>query len=385
MTDPIHERTTGGELDVLVVGGGPGGLATAIRARQAGLTVRVIDHAAPPIDKACGEGIMPDGVELLERLGVDVSHLAPMPFHGIRYIDDGGEVNGRFPGSAGWGVRRVRLHDALVRRAESLGAHLSWRTTARGLEPAGVRTDRGLIEARWIVGADGLRSPVRRWAGLDGRAAPRRRFGLRRHYAIEPWSDLVEVWWHDDCEAYVTPVGPRSLCVAMLFNEDADVAGYETMLARFPELARRLAGATIESSERGAGPFEQRASAVVRGNLALVGDAAGYLDAISGEGLTLALRHAFALVDALRSDDLRLYARAHRQIGTLPSALTRLLLAIEKRPALRRRVLHALRRRPAEFERFLAVHVGAAPARSVLGISTLGLLAEIARSTAHHG
>src|SRR4051794_38260866 len=147
---------------LLVVGGGPAGLATAIRARLAGLTTTVIDRARPPIDKACGEGLMPDAVTRLREIGVDPRGF---PFRGIRYLDGDLVAEGHFPGSGGLGVRRTELHAALVRRARSAGVDLRWGVKAEGLDMAaanGVRTDQGLLTARWIVGADGLRSQVRR-------------------------------------------------------------------------------------------------------------------------------------------------------------------------------------------------------------------------------
>ena len=107
--------------DLLVVGGGPIGLAVAIRASAAGLSVRVLDARKPPLDKACGEGIMPDGVELLERLGVDPVDLAGQPFGGIRYLDGDDHAEGRFSGRRGLGVRRTRLHSVMRERAERVG------------------------------------------------------------------------------------------------------------------------------------------------------------------------------------------------------------------------------------------------------------------------
>ena len=102
--------------------------------------------------------------------------------------------------------------------------------------------------------------------------------------------------------------------------------------------------------------MERRALAVVRGNLALVGDAAGFLDPISGEGVSLAFHQAFALVSALERDDLDAYAASHRRIRRLPGALTRLLLVAERRPWLRRRVVRALARDTGLFSRLVSVH-----------------------------
>jgi flavin-dependent dehydrogenase len=191
-------------------------------------------------------------------------------------------------------------------------------------------------------------------AGLEGRGARPRRLGLTRPYAIEPWSDHVEVHWGDAAEAYVTPLGPRQVGVALLF--EGPRRDFDALLDRFPRLGARLRDAPA-GRLRGAGPLEQRPSAAVRGHLALVGDAAGSIDAITGEGLSLAFRDAFLLVAAIRKGDLSLYAAAHRRSLRLPAAFARLLLAVERRPLLRRRVLRALARDPGLFRALLAAHV----------------------------
>jgi flavin-dependent dehydrogenase len=353
--------------DVLVVGGGPAGLATAIRARLAGFAATVLDRAVPPIDKACGEGLMPDAVARLREIGVEPRGV---PFRGIRYLDGDVAAEGLFPGSGGLGVRRTELHGALVRRADGGGVELRGGVKAAGLGEGGVRTDQGTFAARWIVGADGLRSAVRHWAGLDGGEAPPRRFGVRRHFATAPWSDFVEVFWGPECEAYVTPVALDEVGVALLWS--GRKAGFDDLLASFPALAARLAGVPAASRDRGIGPLRQRARAVYKGNVALVGDAAGYFDAITGEGLAVALHESAALVEALAAGDLGLYAAAHRRINRLPNLMTGLVLAMERRPRLRARALRALAAEPAFFSRLLGIHARTLPPRR-LGMGALRL------------
>lgn len=339
--------------DVVIVGGGPAGLTTAIAARLSGFEVVVLDGARPPLDRACGEGLMPDGVAVLETLGVDLRGVKSRPFRGIRYVDDEVTAEGVFPGAPGLGIRRTELHGALRCRAEELGVDLRWGVRVRGVAADGFETDHGVVRGRWMVGADGRASRVRRWSGLDGRPARRRRFGVRRHLELEPWSDVVEVYWADGREAYVTPVGENLVGVALLWSGAA--ATFDDLLASFPSLERRVENASVASKDRGAGPLEQRCRAVINGNLALVGDASGYLDAITGEGLALSFRQAEALVDAMAAGELQRYVAAHRRIGRYPNAITGLLLFVERHPRLRRRVMRSLAGDPTLMSRFLAL------------------------------
>ena len=359
--------------DVLVVGGGPAGLAAGLACRREGLAVTVVDRRpVPPVDKACGEGLMPDGAAVLERLGVDVGALGGAPFRGIRYIDGETVAEGEFPGRPGLGVRRPRLHRALVEAAEGAGVEISWDTRVEGLDhrpgPLGGTWSARLAggdpapRARWLVGADGLLSRVRGWAGLEGRrgSAPpaEGRFGVRRHFAVPPGEvpDKVEVWWGAGCEAYLTPVAADEVGVAILWS--GRKAGFDQLLAGFPRLKERFAGRPERSRDRGAGPLAQPVRGVTRGNLALVGDASGYVDAITGEGLSLAFHQAEALAAALAAGDPSRYAAAHRRIGRLPDRMTRLLLAVERHPRLRHRTIRALAADPTLFDRLLALHVG---------------------------
>lgn len=347
-----------GLLDVVIVGGGPAGLATAIRARLAGLAVAVLDRSRPPIDKTCGEGLMPDAVARLREIGVEPRGL---PIRGIRYLDRGAVAEGAFPHAGGLGVRRTELHAALVRRAEAVGVDLRWGVKAEGLVGEGVATDQGIFAARWVVGADGLRSRVRQWAGLGGEEGAWPRFGVRRHFAMAPWSDCVEVYWGPGCEAYVTPVAPDEVGIAFLWS--GRKARFDDLLETLPDLRARVAGAPAASRDRGAGPLRQRVRAVRRGNVALVGDAAGYFDAITGEGLAVALHESAALVAAVLAGDLGRYGAACRRINRLPNLMTGLVLALERRPRLRARAVRALAAEPGLFSRLLGIHARTLPPR----------------------
>lgn len=339
--------------DLVVAGGGPAGLTTAIAARLRGFEVIVLDRGRPPLDKACGEGLMPDGVAVLESLGVDLRGVDSHPFRGIRYIDDQLSAEGMFPDKPGLGIRRTELHRTLRFRAEEIGVDLRWGVQIRGMSVDGFETDCGPIRGRWLVGADGRASRIRKWAGLDGRSAHHRRFGVRRHFELEPWSDMVEVHWAEGSEAYLTPVGERLVGVALLWS--GKTATFDELLKSFPGLERRLGNSPVATKDRGAGLLEQRCRAVISGNLALVGDASGYLDAITGEGMALSFRQAVAVVDAIATADLEQYVVAHRRIVRYPNAITRLLLLVERHPRLRRRVMRSLATDSSLMSRFLAL------------------------------
>lgn len=369
-----------------IVGGGPAGLATAIHAARRGLSAVVVDARALPLDKACGEGLMPPGVAALAAMGVEVPATDRMPFVGIRWIDGDAVAEGRFADGPGWGVRRTALIAAMVARARSLGVELrygcragAWRRLRDGME---IETDAGPLRARLLVGADGLRSRIRREAGLAGRDTRRPRLGVRRHFRVAPWSPFVEVHWDASAEAYVTPVGPYRVGVAVLYAPGVET--FETLLDRFPAVRERLRGILPESDVRGAGPFEQRVRRRHADGVALVGDAAGYLDAITGEGLTLAFRAAQALADGAADAGalgrgLDAYERAYRRASRTYYLATGLLLAVARRPRLRRRLVRALAREPELFDRLLAMNVSERPLAALGAGGIVRTVAGIAR------
>lgn len=328
-------------IDILIAGGGPAGLAAAIRAARAGLEAVVVEPRPAPVDKACGEGIMPGGLAALHALGV---HPVGHPLRGIRYTDGLRSAQAPFRGAYGLGVRRTALHTALHERAEALGVRIVEGKVREVRQDGHTVTAAGLT-ARWLIAADGLHSPLRRALGLDHPVPGPGRYGLRRHYRTAPWSDLVEVYWSPHAEAYVTPVDEHLVGVAVLSR---DRRPYADHLAAFPDLAARLAGPGA-TPVRGAGPLRQRARGPRAGRVLLVGDAAGYTDALTGEGIALAVATASAAVGCLAAGRPEEYPARWRRATRRYRLLTHALLGAAGHPALRPLIVTAAHRAPALF------------------------------------
>ena len=344
--------------DLIVAGGGPVGLATAITAAMAGLDVVVAEPRQGTIDKACGEGLMPGAVARLRAMGVDPRG---RDIAGIRYRSGNRTAEARFAAGPGRGVRRTVLHEAMTARALDLGVRIvPARVTEVVQDGHGVRA--AGLQGRYLVGADGLHSAVRRAAGLQaparrtagfglpGGAWGGRRFGLRQHFRVAPSSDLVEVYWLPDREVYVTPVGDDCVGVAVLGGRPLDL---RSAIAALPALADRLAGAPSASSPRAAGPLRQSTTSRVAGRVLLVGDAAGYVDALTGEGLRVGFAEARAAVAAILAERPQDYEGQWRRITRSYRALTNTLLLVGASPALRPAIVPAAQALPRTFGRIV--------------------------------
>lgn len=354
--------------DVFVIGGGPAGLAAAIAARRRGFDVTLADCSNPPIDKACGEGVMPDGVASALALGIDLRAAGGQSFRGIRFCERGASAEALFPNGFGLGLRRIALHRLMVDCAAQAGVRLVWDARVTGLAREGVLAEGRLVRARWIVGADGGQSSVRRWAGLDTCRRDSRRYAFRRHFRVAPWSEFMEIHWGDGCQLYITPVSASEICIVII-SRDRRLRLGET-LPQFPEVVRRLAGADPSTAERGGISATRTLKSVCRGRVVLCGDASGSVDAITGEGLCLLFQQAACLAHALAAGDLRLYQAAHRRLGRRPALMADLMLLMGARRRLRGRAIRALASQPRIFARMLSMHVGEL---SQIGFATNGL------------
>lgn len=344
-------------MKALVVGAGPAGLASAIGLKLRGIEVSVLDAREPPLDKACGEALSPGAQQRLAALGVQLK--AGLPLRYVRYhMPFGATACAPFPeAQPAWGLRRTALSEALIARATELDIPLHWGTRVTDATPTRLSTTQGDFHADYLIGADGLHSRLRKLLP-QGRRNPSaaKRFGLRRHYRMAPYGTGIEVHQGEDAEAYVTPVAPD--CVGLAFLTQTRPASFDALLARFPSVEARFRGVDLASDLRGAGELWQPVRRVSRGAVALVGDAAGYLDALTGEGLALAFEDAHHLSEALARGSLQGYARAQRRARRVPEAIIRAMLWTHRHPRLKQRLMRAMVARPAGLQQLVWLNAG---------------------------
>jgi flavin-dependent dehydrogenase len=373
------------ETDVVVVGAGPSGATTALLLARRGHHVVLVDRARFPRDKACGEGLMPPGVAVLRRMGLYERVLATgaRPLDGVTYQQRGGDqqVHVPFPAppgggpAAGLGVRRTSFDAALVdavRQERTSTVREAERVTGLLRDPSdaviGVSTMTDEIRARIVIAADGLHSQIRSWAGLTVPSRARVRYGLAGHWRVDTRDrDAVTVTLAGGHEWYEAPVGPDLLLVSILTSRSRPA-----MTARsYGHVARRsipgIRDADLVSGPLGAAHFHQRVSAVADGRVFLVGDASGYDDPTTGDGIAIGMLLAERLAGhtgeflsgriARETAAIR-YAADHADLVRDRRRLTRLALFLARSPALSRRAIVRATRDPRALSKLVGINCG---------------------------
>jgi menaquinone-9 beta-reductase len=302
--------------DVIIVGGGVAGSALAILLGRQGFRVELFEQRQFPKEKPCGEGLMPAGVAVLQRMDL-VDAVGGAPFYGVRYHAKSFTVEGAFPSvhgapTAGRGQRRKHLDEVLFRTATAtpgVTTHLGTRVERLLFEDGrvvGVMAGGATRYGGLVVAADGIHSRTRHLLGLD---APRRRkrFAVLTHFRFArgkeqpPWVDVFLARGH---ELYVTPLPDHEVLVAALADAGNQAQPVEKTFSGWwsaePLLAARLAGARRVSPLQCVSPLAARAKCGVARGIILLGDAAGFLDPITGGGMAHALMTAELLTSRLR-------------------------------------------------------------------------------------
>jgi flavin-dependent dehydrogenase len=354
--------------DVLVVGGSVAGAALAVHLGRLGIQVVVCDKARFPRRKTCGEGLLPHGAAELRSLGL--GEPPGFPVSGLRYFGPSGDAaSQRFDGCGlerGWVVHRDRFDRWLLDHARATP-----NVTVREDTPvAQVVVDEGgvvaaSVRARIVVGADGLHSILHRFGPFRRIEPNRRRVGMSAVVAGYPAGDMVDVHLGKGGEAYVGPTGSGEVSLALLLERGTRP---EDLIASIPALRDIRIGQPFI----GAGPLGVRVAPVVHGRMLLLGDAAGAVDPISGEGMSLALLSARAAAapirEAIETGDfgaLDRYAEARRKLMAPASRMAGLILRMTKHPWLADRVVRKLAHDAPLFGRLL---------RAACGAGSLGLL-----------
>jgi 2-polyprenyl-6-methoxyphenol hydroxylase-like FAD-dependent oxidoreductase len=366
-------------VDVVIAGAGPAGATLAILLGRAGLSVELYDAHRFPRDKPCGEGIMPAGVAVLERLGLRDA-VGGQPLATVRYHGFGLTAEAPFPSRLGrapvaLAQRRLHLDSVLVAAARATpnvrvfeGAPVEGAVRAQG-RAIGLRVGGDLRRAGLVVGADGSQSAVRATLGLERPAPATGRVGVRMHFKLAaPGPDRLEIFVGRGHELYVAPLPDGELLLAALGPHDALAGGARAALARWcaeePLLAAWLEGATPVTAPAGRAPVARRARAGFAPGAVLLGDAAEARDPLTAGGIAHALctaeRLAAIVPHALTEGDrwLSRFDRERRRLLRSHGWLTRALVALVSRPALARATLAGMRGAPRVMTALLGVGGG---------------------------
>jgi 2-polyprenyl-6-methoxyphenol hydroxylase-like FAD-dependent oxidoreductase len=368
---------------ILIVGGGPAGLMTALCLSQHSVEITVIEKQSWPLDKVCGEGIMPKGYDLLRKYGVSkqIQALSSRPFTGITYIDSS-VAEGHFFSGPGYVVRRTELSRALyeslkgktnvtlIPTTELVSLYqdpTSVQVTLRALSNQHI-----ICEHRYdlIIGCDGINSKVRKLADLEGpNLRKQNRIGARVHYQIAPWTTQVEVYWKDGIECYVAPVA--SDCVEFVFGWNQDKIKIKQgrcpelekkLFSYFPELESKILGHHRLSKIEARGGFARSAKFPISGRVLLIGDANVFLDPITGEGLSMAFEQAHILsqsfANIMSKEGQRSFIDQIQSLKARYINMTNLALFLCEHPLIRRIAIRFLATFPLIFQHILELNMG---------------------------
>jgi menaquinone-9 beta-reductase len=390
--------------DVVVVGAGPAGAAAAILLAERGHAVTLLDKAAFPRPKICGEYLSPEAARVLDRLGVlkAVDAAGAQPLHGMRITaPDGTVLDGTYPTGGRWrGYRdhalalpREVFDRVLVERARALPVDVRERQRVTGLlregdrvvgvqaeDEDGARVD---VAARLVVGADGRASVVARALGLV-RPHRLRRLALIQYVSgVDGLGDRGEIFVDPPDYSILNPVAPGLVNLSLVVPL-AHATPFRGRLEAFlgarikqmRHLPARVAGMRAEGPLRVMGPLAYRVAEPRVGGVLLAGDAAGFYDPFTGEGLFTALRSAELLAEvahpALTRDDLSTgalapYAVAKRRAFADKARVTRVLQLVIGHRRLANAAAHFLRRRPTLLATLMGVIGDFIPPRAIWG------------------
>ncbi|HVC22267.1 MAG TPA: NAD(P)/FAD-dependent oxidoreductase [Candidatus Dormibacteraeota bacterium] len=359
------------DAGIIVVGGGPVGSTLGLMMPEA----VVLEAATFPRDKPCGEGLMPAGAAVLRALGVDLAAEGFPPLAGVRYtLADGETARASFAAGPGFGVRRTRLDALLAERAK---VHCGVRVTAvRALEDrVEVDTSAGTVVGSALVAADGLHSPIARMLGWSRPARGLGRYGLVGHLAVEHPGEDIEVSLLGSVETYLAPVGPGEVLLAVLGTRGGlrapGLTGEQSYRAVVQRAHPSLAEVPLLAPLSGAGPFHLRPARVAQGRVFLAGDAAGFLDPLTGDAMSAGLTQARALAsfidEGLEEAAVR-YSRWMARQWRRRSLVASLARSLSGSGRVSRRALAGVRRRPQALQALLGVNDGS---RSLLSVGVL--------------
>ncbi len=389
--------------DAIIVGASVAGSSLAALLGRCGFTTLLVDRSVFPRRKICGEGLMPAGVRILEEFGLTVPArlLGARPFTGLRFhIDprhsmelDFTELDASVHGLA---MARENLDAMLLNHAAAQpNVEVRQGFNVRGFrnlkDRVEVRGEHGeVLSARALVGADGIRSRFPDALGIRRKNPRRGRFALRAGFdGLQGMDGLVEVFCSPSAEAYIAPMGDERARVTLLIDGPARASGqavadlYKETLQSFPSLVQRMRSAQPEADVEATSPVCLSLERCHDTRLVLIGDAAGAVDPVTGQGMTVALRDALlashVLSDALTRDalqigDLEIYSKRRKLHFQVSYELAQNLLFVVRRSFVARQAARAISRNRRIRRRLLALATESQPQQPLTHLEHLHLL-----------